>query len=132
MASLSSSLRFSHSHSQPPNHRPLSLSTSCGGLGFSDFEFFSPKFGFFLSSDLGDGFFFNFFYLSFFSYVLQWVFDLIWAFRRLVMVGCDVGGGGGFPEVVGCGFMVVEGWGVRLLLWRERERIKKKMNKCKK
>lgn len=63
--------------------------------------------------------------MSFFSYVLQWVFDLIWDFRRLVMVGYDFGGGGGFPVVVGCGFMAVEGWGVRLPLWREREMNKK-------
>lgn len=41
------------------------------------------------------------------------------------MVGYDFGGGGGFPVVVGCGFMAVEGWGVRLPLWREREMNKK-------
>ena len=73
------------------------------------------------------GFFFFFFcYLSFFSYVLQNVFYLIWAFRRLVMVGCDFGGGGGFLVVLGCGYMVVEGCGMRLLLWEEREMNKNK------
>lgn len=30
--------------------------------------------------------------MSFFSYVLQWVFDLIWDFRRLVMVGYEFWG----------------------------------------